>query len=103
MLLALPILYALALTTSVVQFMMETVSDLVIWTSSKEEGSHITKTVSLMEALLLRDQSPRMLPHPLPLVICGVKSSIPDIIPAPFPKPTILAGPSFSWIPPSSL
>jgi hypothetical protein len=83
--------------------MMETVSDLVIWTSSKEEGSHIMKTVSLMEAPLLRDQSPRMLPHPLPLVICGVKSSTLDIILAQFPKPTILAGPSFSWILPSSL
>jgi CCR4-NOT transcriptional complex subunit CAF120 len=103
MLLAWPILHALTLTTSVVQFMMETVSDLVIWTSSKEEGSHIMKTVSLMEALLLRDQSPRMLPHPLLLVICGVKSSTLDIILAQFPKPTILAGPSFSWILPSSL
>ena len=102
-LLALSILYASGLTTSVVQLMMETVSDLVIWTSSKEEGSHIMKTVSLMEALLLWDQSPRMLPHLLPLVICGVKSSTLGIIPAPFPKPTILAGPSFSWIPPSSL
>src|SRR6267154_2843758 len=97
-LLALSILYASGLTTSVVQLMMETVSDLVIWTSSKEEGSHIMKTVSLMEALLLWDQSPRMLPHLLPLVICGVKSSTLGIIPAPFPKPTILAGPSFSWI-----
>ena len=98
-----PTLYVLALTTYVVQFMMETVSDLVIWTSSKEEGNPITKMVSHMVApLLLRDQSPRMLPHPLLLVICGVKSSIPDIIPALFPKP-MLVGPSFSWTPPSSL
>ena len=103
MLLVLPISYASTLTTSVVQLTMETVLDLVIWTSSKGEGSHITKTVSLMEALLLKDQSPRMLPHPLPLVICGVKSSTLDIIPAPSPKPIILAEPSFSWIPPSNL
>ena len=102
-LIALRILCALTLTTLVVQFMMETVSVLVIWTSLKEEGSHITKTVSPMEALLLRDRSPRMLLHPLPLVICGVKSSTLDTIPAPFPKQTILAGPSFSWIPRSSL
>ena len=101
--LPLPILYVLDLTTSVVQFMMETISDLVIWTSSMEEGGHITKTVSLMEALLLKDQSPRMLLHPLPLVICGVKSLTLDIILAPFRKPTILAGRSFSWIPLSSL
>jgi hypothetical protein len=41
-------------------------------------GSHITRTVSLMEVLLL---SPRTVPsHPFPLVICGVKSPTLDII-----------------------
>ena len=94
-LLALFILCTLALTTSVVQLMMETLTDPVTWTSTKQEGSPITKTVSLMLALPLKDRSRRMLPHLLPLVICGVKSSTLDITPAPFPKP-MLAGLSFS-------
>lgn len=94
--LALPILYFLILTISVVQFMMETLSDLVIRTSSKQDGSPITKMASLMAALLLRDQSPHTLPHPSPLVICGVKSLTQAITPVPFPKPQMLAGSSFS-------
>ena len=101
-LLALYILCTLALTISFVQFITETLTDLVTWTSTKQEGNPITKTVSLMLALTLRDQSPRMLPHLLPLAICGVKSSTLDITPAPFPIP-MLAGLLFSSIPPSSL
>jgi hypothetical protein len=89
-------LYFLILTISVVQFMMETLSDLVIRTSSKQDGSPITKMASLMAALLLRDQSPHTLPHPSPLVICGVKSLTQAITPVPFPKPQMLAGSSFS-------
>jgi hypothetical protein len=90
----LPILYVLALTMFV-QFRMETASDLVIWTSTKQEGGPIMKTVSLMVALPLRGQSPHTHPHPFPLDICGVKFSTLDITPAPFPNP-ILVGRSFS-------
>jgi hypothetical protein len=93
--LELPILRVEVLTILTQQFIMEIISDLVIPTNWMHRGGPTTKTVSLMVALLLRDQSPLMLPHPLPLVTCGVRSSILDTLPVPSPIPT-LAIPSFS-------
>ena len=73
--------------------------DLVVSSRSKEqeEGGPITKTVSPMGALLLRDRFPLTPPHPSPLVTCGVKSSTLVIPPALFQKTAILATHSFSW------
>jgi len=85
--------------TILVQSMTETLPDLVVSSRSKEqeEGGPITKTVSPMGALLLRDRFPLTPPHPSPLVTCGVKSSTLVIPPALFQKTAILATHSFSW------
>lgn len=56
-------------------------------------------TLSLMVVLRLRHQSLLTRPLPLSLVICGVKSSILDTLPAQSQTTPLVARHSFSWIP----
>lgn len=81
---------------SVAYFMKETVSVLVISTSTKGQEGHTTKTLSLMLALLLKHQFLLTLPLLFPRVICGAKSLILDMRPAPSQTTPILARHSFS-------
>jgi hypothetical protein len=70
--------------------------DIVSPANTMAEGSPITRTVHLIVVLFPTAKFPLMRLHRLPLVICGVKSSILDMLPALSQTFPILAKPSFS-------